>query len=199
MRLVEGESEWEGRLEVCFNRRWGTVSSDGWTQTNTQVICNDLGYQSAGMWSGYTLHFLLNNVVQSHWPSSHGGTTDIYTMHIYTVDREFFTGKKFHVKIIRWEKISSFSYPRNIFNTNAKLLWLYGDIPWSLQAGQRLIYWVSGSVYSLLRRLQGVSGAVALLAITESYDRELCAVTTRTAVFGPQLWENACNYKRTCQ
>ena len=46
VRLVEGESEWEGRLEVCFSRRWGTVSSDGWTQTNTQVFCNDLGYES---------------------------------------------------------------------------------------------------------------------------------------------------------
>ena len=42
---MEGESEWEGRLEVCFSRRWGTVSSDGWTQTNTQVVCNDLGYE----------------------------------------------------------------------------------------------------------------------------------------------------------
>ena len=42
VRLVEGESEWEGRLEVCFSRRWGTVSSDGWTQTNTQVFCLDM-------------------------------------------------------------------------------------------------------------------------------------------------------------
>ena len=29
-------------------------------------------------------------------------------------------------------------------------------------------------------------------------ESEMCAVTTRTAVFGPQRWENACNYKRTC-
>ena len=45
---MEGESEWEGRLEVCFSRRWGTVSSDGWTQTNTEVVCNDLGYDFTG-------------------------------------------------------------------------------------------------------------------------------------------------------
>ena len=43
MRLVEGETEWEGRLEVCLSRRWGTVSSDGWTMTDAQVICRDLG------------------------------------------------------------------------------------------------------------------------------------------------------------
>ena len=56
VRLVEGESEWEGRLEVCFSRRWGTVGSDGWTQTNAQVVCNDLGYESdSGIVCGYYL------------------------------------------------------------------------------------------------------------------------------------------------
>ena len=48
VRLVAGESEFEGRVEVCLNRRWGTVSSDGWTQTNTEVVCNDLGYEYSG-------------------------------------------------------------------------------------------------------------------------------------------------------
>ena len=46
VRLVEGESEWEGRLEVCLSQRWGTVSSGGWSHTNTHVICNDLGYET---------------------------------------------------------------------------------------------------------------------------------------------------------
>ena len=41
---MEGEFEWEGRLEVCFGQRWGTISSDGWTEANSQVVCNDLGY-----------------------------------------------------------------------------------------------------------------------------------------------------------
>ena len=44
VRLIEGEFEWEGSLEVCFGQRWGTVGSDGWTQTNSQIVCNDLGY-----------------------------------------------------------------------------------------------------------------------------------------------------------
>ena len=47
MRLVEGSSEIEGRVEVCFSQRWGTVGSDGWTQTNTKIVCNDLGYEMA--------------------------------------------------------------------------------------------------------------------------------------------------------
>ena len=46
---MEGESEWEGRLEVCLSQRWGTVSSDGWSHTNTHVICNDFGYDFSGI------------------------------------------------------------------------------------------------------------------------------------------------------
>ena len=41
---MEGEFEWEGRLEVCFGQRWGTISGDGWTEVNSQLVCNDLGY-----------------------------------------------------------------------------------------------------------------------------------------------------------
>ena len=41
---MEGEVEWEGRLEVCLGQRWSTVTSDGWTEANSQVVCNDLGY-----------------------------------------------------------------------------------------------------------------------------------------------------------
>ena len=49
LRLVEGETEWEGRLEVCFNQRWGTVGNDGWTEVNSQVMCNAFGYDFTGM------------------------------------------------------------------------------------------------------------------------------------------------------
>ena len=44
VRLVEGETEWEGRLEVCFHQRWGTVSRNGWSEANAQVVCSDMGY-----------------------------------------------------------------------------------------------------------------------------------------------------------
>ena len=42
---MEGETEWKGRLEICLNQRWGTVSSDGWTVAGVQVVCKDLGYE----------------------------------------------------------------------------------------------------------------------------------------------------------
>ena len=39
----------EGRLEVCLNKRWGTIDGDGWTNTETKAACKQLGYSTSGM------------------------------------------------------------------------------------------------------------------------------------------------------
>ena len=44
VRLMEGKTELEGRLDVCFGQRWGTISSDGWAEINSRIVCSDLGY-----------------------------------------------------------------------------------------------------------------------------------------------------------
>ena len=51
IRLVGGASESEGRLEVCFDKRWGTVDGDGWTHTDTQVVCKQLGHSTSGIYT----------------------------------------------------------------------------------------------------------------------------------------------------
>ena len=48
VRLMEGDHDWEGRLEMCFNGRWGTIGSSGWTKTNTKIVCDALGYEVSG-------------------------------------------------------------------------------------------------------------------------------------------------------
>ena len=48
VRLVEGETEWDGRVELCLSQRWGTVGSDRWTEVNSVVVCNALGYDFTG-------------------------------------------------------------------------------------------------------------------------------------------------------
>ena len=44
VRLVDGGSPDQGRVEMCFNGRWGTVHSDSWGNTDAAVVCRQLGY-----------------------------------------------------------------------------------------------------------------------------------------------------------
>ena len=48
VRLVEGATDLEGRVELCLGQRWGTISYGGWSNTAAQVVCNHLGYSSTG-------------------------------------------------------------------------------------------------------------------------------------------------------
>ena len=48
LRLVGGETEYEGLLQVCFSQRWGTVNGDGWSASDAQVACRQLGFDTVG-------------------------------------------------------------------------------------------------------------------------------------------------------
>ena len=48
LRLMDGLSQYEGRLEICFNEMWGTVCDDYWSRSKvTEVTCRQLGFMSA--------------------------------------------------------------------------------------------------------------------------------------------------------
>ena len=32
---------------MCFSQRWGTVNGDGWSFSDTQVACKQLGFEGA--------------------------------------------------------------------------------------------------------------------------------------------------------
>lgn len=33
---------------MCLDQRWSTIGNKGWTQLNTEVVCNYFGYETSG-------------------------------------------------------------------------------------------------------------------------------------------------------
>ena len=48
IRLSEGLTALEGRVEVCRNGSWGTVCISGWNTNDARVVCRQLGLSTAG-------------------------------------------------------------------------------------------------------------------------------------------------------
>ena len=57
IQLVGGSAENEGRVELCFNRAWGSVCggyfSSTWDVSGAAVVCRQLGYLENGMQCSY--------------------------------------------------------------------------------------------------------------------------------------------------
>ena len=49
VRLVGGDTELEGRVEICINDAWGTVCDATFSVDEAAIICNQIGLPYNGM------------------------------------------------------------------------------------------------------------------------------------------------------
>ena len=56
IRLVNGTTAFQGRVEICWNETWGTICDEYWSGHDAQVACRQLGYSSSGMKVKYTVY-----------------------------------------------------------------------------------------------------------------------------------------------
>ena len=49
VRLIDGESIYEGYVEVCKDKIWSAVCAEGWGLEEAAVVCGQLGILSTGL------------------------------------------------------------------------------------------------------------------------------------------------------
>ena len=54
IRLVGGESQAEGRVEVFHAGVWGTICQAHWNVDTANVVCRELGYARSLSFPGYS-------------------------------------------------------------------------------------------------------------------------------------------------
>lgn len=49
LRLTDGLTRYEGRVEMYWNSEWRSICDDGWDESDAKVVCRQLSYLSTSV------------------------------------------------------------------------------------------------------------------------------------------------------
>ena len=99
IRLVDGNTLYEGRVEVCINGAWGTVCSSTynswwsnyrWSTTDSKVVCRQLGHMEFGINSSFS-NYLMCSIGSVAYPAATQfgqGTGPIFISDVHCTGQE---------------------------------------------------------------------------------------------------------------
>ena len=61
IRLADGDTKFEGRVELCINGVWGTICDNFWSDLDAAVVCRQLGFGPTGQ------HFIYISILCSFY------------------------------------------------------------------------------------------------------------------------------------
>ena len=59
-----GNKEGEGTVEICNDHIWGLISDAGWNDSDAEVVCRQLGYQTQGELITIELFLYIVNLIK---------------------------------------------------------------------------------------------------------------------------------------
>ena len=63
IRLIDTGKRSDGRVEVCYKKKWGTICSAGWSNNSVQVACRQLGYKPHSTSYSYEYYSYVNKPI----------------------------------------------------------------------------------------------------------------------------------------
>ena len=51
VRLINGTTSYEGRVEICYNGIWGSICDSSWDDWDAAVVCLQMGFQGTSMYA----------------------------------------------------------------------------------------------------------------------------------------------------
>ena len=62
VRLANGTTAYDGRVEICFGKQWGTVCDIQWGASDARVVCRQLSLPTICKLKKTASFFLLNDL-----------------------------------------------------------------------------------------------------------------------------------------